>query len=122
MFLMKNKVGNIFKRVSTESKKKELESLGYSVVSGEASVPEPAPKMLDDDEAMKVTQSANSGAGGAQGDGEEDKDTLAYKLGKMKKDELKKYAAENGIDLGSAKSIKEIIAVILEASKPATVE
>lgn len=124
---MRNKVGNIFKRVASVSKKELLESLGYSVVSGEAAVKEPEPKKVDDTDSgnggTENPQSSNSSAGGAQGDGETEK-ALEERLKEMKVDELRKYAEENGIDLSKAKAKKEIISVILSfaTAEPKAVE
>ena len=149
MFLMRNKVGNIFKRVSTVSKKEQLESLGYKVLSGEAAVKEPEPKKVGDTDGEVVTapQSADGevvtapqsadGEGvttpqSADGegvttpqsaDGETEK-ALEERLKEMKVDELRKYAEENGIDLSKAKAKKEIISVILSfaTAEPKAVE
>ena len=116
MFLMRNKVGNIFKRVATVSKKEQLESLGYKVLSGEAAVKEPEPKKVGDTDGEVVTAPQSA-------DGETEK-ALEERLKEMKVDELRKYAEENGIDLSKAKAKKEIISVILSfaTAEPKAVE
>ena len=138
MFLMRNKVGNIFKRVSTVSKKEQLESLGYKVLSGEAAVKEPEPKKVGDTDGEVVTAPQSADGEGVtapqsadgevvtapqSADGETEK-ALEERLKEMKVDELRKYAEENGIDLSKAKAKKEIISVILSfaTAEPKAVE
>ena len=135
---MRNKVGNIFKRVSTVSKKEQLESLGYKVLSGEAAVKEPEPKKVGDTDGEVVTAPQSADGEGVtapqsadgevvtapqSADGETEK-ALEERLKEMKVDELRKYAEENGIDLSKAKQKKEIISVILSfaTAEPKAVE
>lgn len=105
MFLMRNKEGNIVKKVATISRKKALESKGYIVISSDNE--QPAVE-VEVEPAVEVD---------GQGNVQDTVDPFA----KMTIPELKEYAKQNGIDITSSKKddIIDEIKKALEAENTA---